>query len=265
MKFFNSQYIIVFVFFVLVIFKSQAVATEFADKKSYSSSGYKQNESSEQERLIQFKQKQKEGESKISQYKGMMRDDVIQSRGLHADKLSMSAPVKRDSKQASFNIAYYDFTIYSAHTQLIEDIDKDGYYQTFNVIFDADIISNQQNLAAFVYADLYLRRDGGPWVLYLTTDNFEIIGESTDDEYEVLTNLQSGYPTGEYDVLVDLYLVDSNQLIASYSADDSNALYALPLESGDYDPEYIEVTQVSGHGGTMWSMIIMLIFILIRR
>jgi hypothetical protein len=53
--------------------------------------------------------------------------------------------------------------------------------------------------------------------------------------------------------------------VASYSSDDSNALYALSLESADYDEPYeapyIEVVEIS-HGGS-FSIVILLLFLLI--
>ena len=60
--------------------------------------------------------------------------------------------------------------------------------------------------SAFVFARLYLRRVGDlDWLLYHETDDFEIFGEDGDDDYFVTTTLDDGWPTGDYDVLIDLY------------------------------------------------------------
>ena len=58
-----------------------------------------------------------------------------------------------------------------------------------------------------MYAELYLSKNGGPWIHYYTTDNFVIDGDTTDDEHEVITTLRTGYISDEYDVLIDLYEV----------------------------------------------------------
>lgn len=162
------------------------------------------------------------------------------------------------------NPAYTDFAIYGATTLLQDDYDSDGFYQTFSVSFDADIISYTTNPWDEVYALLYISKNGGPWTHYYTTDNFLIEGESELDEYEVITTFLSGYSTDHYDILIDLYQEGYSDIVASYSADDSNALYALPLESADYDEPYIEpyieVIEIS-HGGS-FSIVILLLFLL---
>ncbi|WP_448548586.1 choice-of-anchor H family protein [Thalassotalea fusca] len=146
---------------------------------------------------------------------------------------------------------HHAFTIYSAYTQLIEDFDYDGFYQTFSVTFDADVLSPIANEYARVYAELYISENGGPWMHYFTTDSFNIYGESTDDEYEVYSTLNQGFPSGEYDILIDLYEEGYSDIVATYSAEDDPALYAVPLESSDYDVEYTEIVVEShGHGGS---------------
>ncbi|WP_226960793.1 choice-of-anchor H family protein [Thalassotalea sp. LPB0316] len=155
--------------------------------------------------------------------------------------------------QASVRSGYYhSFTIFDAYSYLEEDIDYDGFYRTFSVVFDADVMSASAQEVVEVYADLYLSRNGGPWVHYFSTDNFLIYGESSDDEYEVVTTLLDGYVTDHYDVLIDLYEVGYPDVVATLSGYDVNGLYALPLESVNYD--YYEEHYDShshGHGGSM--------------
>ena len=158
---------------------------------------------------------------------------------------------------------YADFAIYSVTSFLLDDFDGDGFFQTFSVIFDADIYSYTKQQTGEVYALLYTRKNGGPWIHYFTTDIFVIEDESTLDEYEVITTFLSGYSPDYYDVLIDLYQVGYENIVATYSSDDSNALYALPLESADYDETYIEVVQVS-NGGSI-SVITLLIMVIILR
>lgn len=160
---------------------------------------------------------------------------------------------------------YYSFSIYQGYAQLIEDVDEDGYYQTFSVTFDADAITSSNADQFNVYAELYLSKNGGPWTHYYTTDYFTLFGESQDDIYEVYTTLDQGYPTDEYDVLIDLYEVGYDDIVASYSSDDTNDLYALPLESADYDPEYIVVHQHHSGGSNSAIMLMLLLSLLCIR
>jgi hypothetical protein len=149
---------------------------------------------------------------------------------------------------------------------LYEDYDGDGYYQTFSVTFDADIYSYTENQFGEVYALLYLSKNGGPWTHYFTTDDFLIEGDTDLDEYEVITTFVSGYSSDHYDVLIDLYQVGYSDIVASLSSDDSDALYALPIESAEYDEPYIEVVEVvEVTAGSMYWLILMLLTILLIR
>lgn len=165
--------------------------------------------------------------------------------------------------QSNGNDHYADFTIYGATTLLQDDYDGDGFYQTFSVIFDADIYSYTNNQFGEVYALLYISKNGGPWTHYFTTDTFIIEGDTDLDEYEVITTFLSGYSSDHYDVLIDLYQEGYSELVATYSSDDSNALYALTLESADYDEPYIEVIEVRG-GSIYWLALLLLSAYLIR-
>jgi hypothetical protein len=160
-----------------------------------------------------------------------------------------------------------DFSIYGAVSLLQDDYDGDGFYQTFSVVFDADIHSYTENQFGEVYALLYISKNGGPWTHYFTTDSFIIEGDTDLDEYEVITTFLSGYSSDHYDILIDLYQEGYSDLVATYSSDDSNALYALSLESADYDEpyvdSYVEVTEV--HGGSIyWLSLLILSACLIR-
>lgn len=120
-----------------------------------------------------------------------------------------------------------DFYIYDAVSTLRQDRDGDAYHSEFRVRFDADVRIGD----ALVYARLYLRRAGeSEWYLYRETDDFWIYGQSNDDDYYVTTTLDAGYATGEYDVLIDLYEVGYNGIVATLGPLDSGALSYLPLE-----------------------------------
>lgn len=171
----------------------------------------------------------------------------------------MNKAAKNATNQKSINHYYADFAIYNAASFLENDFDGDGFYQTFSVVFDADIYSYSAKQWGEVYALLYLSKDGGPWIHYYTTEEFIIEGESDTDEYEVITTFISGYETDYYDVLIDLYQVGYPEVVASYSSDDNNTLYALSLESADYDEPYIEVVEVHGGGFSIISLFLILV------
>ena len=178
-----------------------------------------------------------------------------------------SATTAQDSAVSSNNW-YRSFNIYDGFSQLIEDYDEDGFYQTFSVTFDADVIDTYHIDQADVYAEMYLSKNGGDWVYYYTTDIFTIYGESENDQYEVYTTLNQGYSSDNYDVLIDLYEVGYSDIVASYSSDNTNALYALPLESSDYDPDYVEYHSEShGHGGsnTLFTLSFLVSLLMIRK
>ncbi|PMG41869.1 choice-of-anchor H family protein [Shewanella sp. 10N.286.52.B9] len=163
-----------------------------------------------------------------------------------------------------------DFTIYQAYSHLYDDFDEDGFYQTFTVTFDADVYGFSVGEPANVYAELYLSRNGGPWQHYYSTDIFTIYGEAEDDSYEVLTTLAQGYKTDYYDVLIDLYEVGYEDIVATISSEEADSLYALPLESSDRDTVYIEEeiieTEVIVSGGsTSGVMLILAVGLLIMR
>lgn len=168
------------------------------------------------------------------------------------------------SFQKNFNHSHADFEIYSATSFLIEDYDNDSFYQTFSVVFDADIYSYTENNTREVYASMYLSKNGNPWKHYYTTEIFIIKGDSEHDEYEVNTTFISGYSTNHYDVLIDLYQVGYNEVVATYSSDDSNDLYALPLESANYDEPYVEVIEVYGGGFSFVILFIIFICLVLR-
>jgi hypothetical protein len=163
----------------------------------------------------------------------------------------------------SRSISHGGFVIYEGFSSLIEDYDGDSYYQTFSVTFDADLVTFNAHDEAVVYAELYLSENGGPWEHYYSTDSFVIHGESTDDIFEVYSTLAQGFSTNHYDVLIDLYEEGYPNIVASYSSDDSNSLHALPLESSDYDVEYVEYYEETYiHGGGTSAVFLIIIFII---
>ena len=143
----------------------------------------------------------------------------------------------------------YDFWIYDVDVILFNDDDRDGYYHGIDLLFDADTYFS----SAEVYAVLYLSYEGGPWNEYGVTEDFWIYGTSADDEYVMVTELMQGYPTGDYDLLIELFDAWDGSFVASYGPEDTSELAYLPLEDFNRDAP-VEETRVvvnSGGGGAM--------------
>jgi hypothetical protein len=137
-----------------------------------------------------------------------------------------------------------DFWIYYADVQLFNDDDQDGYFHGLDVLFDADTYFE----VADVYAVLYLSYEGGPWNEYAVTETFSVYGATSDDEYVVVSELKSGYPTGNYDLLIELYDTWDGSFVADIGPENNPDLGYLPLEDFNRDdPD--RGSQLHGHGG----------------
>ncbi len=133
---------------------------------------------------------------------------------------------------AALSAGTSDFWFFDAGSTLFADRDRDGFHSEFRIRFDADVIAGE----AIVYARLYLRRVGDPdWLLYHETDDFSIFEDDGDDDYFVTTKLDDGWPTGDHDVLIDLYESGFDGIVATIGPLDSEALALLPLEETGLD------------------------------
>ena len=140
--------------------------------------------------------------------------------------------------------ASFDFWFYEADVVLFNDDDNDGYFHGIDLLFDVDT----NFISADVYAVLYLSLDGGPWNEYAETETFTVFGTSANDEYVLVTELMAGYPTGSYDILVELFDDYDNAFLTSFGPDESSALSFLPLEDFELDAPYVPVQVVVNHG-----------------
>lgn len=139
------------------------------------------------------------------------------------------------------------FRIYDAHTQLFDDLDRDGYYTWLQVTFDVDTDYSE----AEVYADVWLRGPDGEYVLIHETEVFTIRGSSSTDDYEVEAELVAGFPPGLYDVLIEVYDAWDDRFVADFDALDSSDLSLLPLEDISFDGDLPPpVVHSGGSGGS---------------
>ena len=146
-----------------------------------------------------------------------------------------------------------DSYVYTASTDLFSDRDHDGYFHHLRVTFDADSIFDPARL----YAIIYVSADGKAWEQLYATDDFTVHGSSPDDAYEVETDLVSGYSTGLYDVLIELYDSAANTLVDSYGPNESPDFSLRPLEDSYRDgdpppPDPAPVVTDGGGGAVDW-------------
>jgi hypothetical protein len=167
-------------------------------------------------------------------------------------------PRSRDKGAQSVQSAG-DSWIYDATTDTFADNDRDGYYRYLRVQLDADTIYD----AVDVYAEIYISADGTAWELLYSTQDFTIWGTDDDDDYEVETELISGYSTGLYDVLVELYDSETGEFLDEYGPNESTEFSLLPLEDSGRDglvidppappssPPPVTVVHEDGGGGAV--------------
>lgn len=171
------------------------------------------------------------------------------------------------------NISYNhadEIILYDASSELISDFDDDSFYHRFSVTIDADSIYE----TSYVYAELYLSYEGGPWNHYANSDAYHIHGDSEQDIFTIETELADGFSPGYYDVRIKLYDAESDDLILVYGPYDDASLSALPLEDSYYDDWYRDAvypveTEViiagHGHGSMGWWLLTVPVFLSVAR
>ena len=204
------------------------------------------------------------------------KDDLFKQ----AETEIMTALVKQGFRPESVitaasivNISYNhadEIILYDASTELISDFDDDSFYHRFSVSIDADTIYE----TSYVYAELYLSYEGGPWNHYVSSDAYHIHGDSEQDIFTIETELADGFSPGYYDVRIKLYDADSDELLLIYGPYDDASLSALPLEDSFYDDMYRDVVYpveteiiVAGHGhGSMgWLLLVVSALLSVSR
>lgn len=161
------------------------------------------------------------------------------------------------SKTGAVRTASNDFWFYSADVVLFNDHDLDGHFHGIDLLFDADTYYDE----AEVYAVLYLSLGDGPWNEYFATDNFTLFGTSADDAFNVVTELVSGYPTGSYDLLIELFDAYDDTYLASFGPLDTSALAFLPLEDAARDVPVETIVVVEDGGGAIGWLTLLVLFV----
>lgn len=198
----------------------------------------------------------------IGKSQGKKRDEIIaEKKKTNPKKIRAFNGVEKSFAPLNTHFYVPEFSIYDAESYLQDDIDGDGYYRTFGVLFDVDVYNPNGNEDSVIYAELYISTDGTNWEHYYTTDDFLIHGSNEEDQFEVITTFAEGYNTNHYDILIDIYEVGYSDIVATHSSNDNNALYALPLESADYDELYVEEVVVVHGGSTSIQFLFFVLFI----
>jgi hypothetical protein len=171
----------------------------------------------------------------------------LQSIGTRSKQDTRGGYSKIGSGSTQSESGSFDFWFYDADVVLFNDDDRDGYYHGVDLLFDIDT----NFAAADIYAVMYLSLEGGPWNEYAATEDFTIFGASSADEYVVVTELMSGYPTGSYDLLIEIFDAFDGTYLGSFGPEDTSELAYLPLEDYNRDapPVVIEQRTTVVHGG----------------
>ncbi len=226
------------------------------------------NENSRTSRSISFtKSSELDKGIKDEQLKQANTDVMV---ALNKDGFRVESSLRAVQASRSEYVSNADIIIYDASTKLISDFNSDNYFHRFSVTIDVDTVYD----VAYVYARLYLSYEGGPWNHYATSDNYHIYGDSELDTFVVETELADGFPSGYYDVRIELYDADFDDWLLSYGPYDDASLSALPLEGSYFDDQYPVViypveTQVvvAAHGGSMswWLLLLPAVISVVRR
>ena len=190
--------------------------------------------------------------------------DALATSGSRSKSNTRSGPAKLGAGSNTAQSASLDFWIYDADVQLFNDDDRDGFFHGIDLLFDADTIYS----AAEVYAVVYLSLDFGPWNEYGVTEDFWIFGASGTDEYVLVTELMSGYPTGDYDLLIELFDAVDHSFLTGFGPDETSALSFLPLEDFNRDAPIDDIPVAVSHGGggaaDAWTISILLLLLVAR-
>ena len=169
--------------------------------------------------------------------------EALGSSGESREKTRSRTPSKSSSLQSAS--ANDDFWFYLVDVELYGDSDRDGYYSGIDLLFDVDTYYS----VADIYAVAYLSFEGGPWEEYAVTEDFTIFGASGSDDYVIVTDLVSGYPRGDYDILIEVFDADTSEFLAWYGPEDTSALAFLPLEDMERDAPAPETRVIVNSGG----------------
>jgi len=199
------------------------------------------------------------GQDTGKEVNGVSKKTVLTTSPIDAKQAARIEQHTNTSKSSSSIVisSVNEFWIYDSWVSLQQDLDYDGYFSTFSVEFDADTIF----VDAPVYAVLYLGQNGVYDAIHVSSEFF-IYGEDSSDSFVIESTLVSGFPSFDYDVLLELYDANTEQLVAFSDGYDNAEFAFVPLESETN--EYIvedTIVIVEEYGGSMSWMALFAIII----
>lgn len=137
--------------------------------------------------------------------------------------------------------------VYDAWLSTYSDGDNDGYYPSFELTFDADTSFTNADVFAVVYLG-----DNSTYKEIHTTSVFTIFADASNDEFTFSTELLEGFPSDDYDVLIELYDADTLELQDSYDHTSDPDLSLVSLESAEYEHrQFAPAVNAHEHGGAI--------------
>jgi len=179
----------------------------------------------------------------------------------NADQARSAASREDTARNGGRHSWHRGIVIADVGTHVFSDFDQDGYFTHFSVSFDVDTGYGE----AWVYARIYLREGSGDYVLFHTTEVFEIYGNLSTDRYKVESKLLANYPASYYDILIDVYVAGDTEIRDTVDATTHRNLFALPLESDLLDDGPRQEIIRGSIGSTTLTGLLALCLIALRR
>ncbi|WP_218312656.1 choice-of-anchor H family protein [Alteromonas antoniana] len=185
--------------------------------------------------------------TKEYQFKEPVKTSTVQTTASISTKKQALETIKGKSRESSQSLNDTEFWIYDSWVTVQNDYDYDGYYTTLNVEFDADTVFSQVP----VYAVIYLGKNEVFDSIHVTSV-FNIYGDDSNDAFIIESDLVSGFPPYDYEILIELYDADHDVLVAASDGYWDADLAYVSLESENYDVVEETVVVVEEHGGALF-------------
>jgi hypothetical protein len=129
-------------------------------------------------------------------------------------------------------------SVYDVWFNLIEDTDGDGYFHQFEVSFDVDTQYAQQEI--YVVGKLI----GATSQQLFETEHYHIESDSGADSYQTTVLLSDGYPSGEYNMELNVYDAQTDTLLLHVNGQHDQDMWGLYLEDAKLEHSIIERIEI---------------------